>query len=237
MMRLRAEVTACMETDKLIQRLGENSGSVRPLPRPWTRTLAWLALSTPYVALVVLVVSPRADLVEKLSDARFLLEQAAALATGVAAAAAAFATVIPGYSRKAALLPALSLTVWLGSLGQGSVETWLRFGSDSLWLEPDWICFPAIVLVGSTPAIALVAMLRRGAPLMPCTTVALGGLAAAGLGNFGLRLFHPQDASLMVLAWQFGSVAILTGLAGCVGRHVLNWGSLIGTARRDLASG
>jgi hypothetical protein len=53
---------------------------------------------------------------------------------------------------------------------------------------------------------------------MPHAAVALAGLAAAGLGNFGLRLFHAQDASLMVLVWQFGSVAVLTGLAGSAGR-------------------
>ena len=58
---------------------------------------------------------------------------------------------------------------------------------------------------------------------MPCTTVALGGLAAAGLGNFGLRLFHPQDASLMVLFWQFGSVAALTALGALSGRRFLRW--------------
>jgi hypothetical protein len=183
--------------------------------------------------LVVLVVSPRADLIEKFSDNRFFVEQAAAIATGISAAAAAFSTVIPGHSRKATLLPFLPLAVWLGSLLQG---TWQQFRLDSLLFQQEWVCFPAIVLVGSVPAIALICMLRRGAPLMPCTTIALGGLAAAGLGDFGLRLFHPQDASLLVLVWQFGSVAILTGLAGCAGRYVLNWPSLIGTARRDLAA-
>jgi hypothetical protein len=226
-----------METDQLIQCLAENSKPTRSLPRPWTRTLAWLALSLPYVALVVLVVSPRSDLVEKLSEARFLLEQAAAVATGIAAAAAAFATVIPGYSRKVILLPALPLAVWLGSLGQGAIEAWFRLGSGGLLFETEWVCFPSIVVAGAVPAIALVAMLRRGAPLMPCTTVALGGLAAAGLGAVGLRLFHPQNASLMVLVWQFGSVAVLTGLAGCAGRHVLSWRSQIEATRRDLAVG
>lgn len=226
-----------METDKLIQRLAEDSWPVRSLPHPSTSTLAWLALSIPYVALVVLVVSPRADLFEKLSDSRFLLEEPAALATGIAAAAAAFATVIPGYSRAVVLLPALPLVVWLGSLGQRSIQAWLRFGSEGLSLEPSWICFPSIVLVGSVPAITLVAMLRRGAPLMPGTTVALGSLAAGGLADFGLRLFHPQDASLTVLVWQFGSVAILTGLAGCVGRNVLSWHSVIGRARGNQAVG
>lgn len=90
-------------------------------------------------------------------------------------------------------------------------------GSNGLSLQPDWFCFPAIVLVGAIPAVAMVVMLRRGAPLMPCRTVTLGRLAAAGLGNFGLRFFHPQDASLMVPVWQFGRVVILAALAGCLG--------------------
>jgi hypothetical protein len=66
-------------------------------------------------------------------------------------------------------------------------------------------------------------MLRRGAPLTPKITTALGGLAAAGLGNFGLRLFHPQDSSLMVLVWQMGSVLLLTLLCGMAGRLLLRW--------------
>jgi len=56
---------------------------------------------------------------------------------------------------------------------------------------------------------------------------ALGGLAAAGLGNFGLRLFHPQDSSLMVLVWQMGSVLLLSVLCGLGGRSLLRWRSTI----------
>ena len=215
-----------MDTDKLIQTLVATIQPVRPLPRPWVRTASWLAIAIPYMALVVYVMSPRADLIGKITEARYLIEQFAALATGIAAAIAAFATTIPGYSRKVLLLPVLPLAAWLGVLGYGCVSALNQFGLNGLSLQPDWFCFPAIVLVGTIPAVAMVVMLRRGAPLMPCTTVALGGLAAAGLGNFGLRLFHPQDASLMVLVWQFGSVFILAAFAGCMGRYILNWRSL-----------
>jgi len=190
----------------------------------------WLAIAIPYMALVVYVMSPRADLAVKFTELRYVIEQFAALATGIAAAVAAFASTIPGYNRKVLLLPLLPLAAWLGVLGQGCVSALVQFGPTGLSLQPDWFCFPAIVLVGAIPAVAMVAMLRRGAPLMPCTTVALGGLAAAGLGNFGLRLFHPQDASLMVLVWQVGSVFILAALAGSMGRYVLNWRSIIAIA-------
>lgn len=219
-----------MDTDRLIQTLVDTAKPVLPLQRPWVRSALWLAIAIPYMALVVYVMSPRADLIPKLTEARYLFEQFAALATGIAAAIAAFASTIPGYSRRVLLLPVLPLAGWVGALGQGCISAWIEFGANALTVRPDWFCFPAIILVGAIPAVAMVVMLRRGAPLMPCTTVALGGLAAAGLGNFGLRFFHPQDASLMVLVWQFGSVFILATLAGCLGRYVLNWRSVIGAA-------
>jgi hypothetical protein len=219
---------AAVETDKLIQLLAAGARPVRPLASPWTRTVLWLAIAIPYMALVVVVISPRADLLAKLTEARFLIEQLAALTTGGAAAIAAFASTIPGYDRKVLLLPALPLAVWLGSLGEGCLKIFLRYGWAGLSLQPDWLCLPAIMLVGALPAVAMVIMLRRGAPLFPYLSAGFGALAAAGLGNFGLRLFHPQDASLMLLVWQFGSVFILTMLGCCAGRSILNWRSLTG---------
>ncbi len=225
-----------MDTDTLIQRLARDTAAVRPLPRPWLRTGLWLALAIPYVVLVVSAVTPRGDLATKIYDSRYLIEQLGALITGVAAAAAAFASVIPGVNRKFLLVPLIPMAVWLGSLGEGCVETWLRSVTNGLVLEADWVCFPSIVLVGAVPAIAMAVMLRRGAPLTPHVTAALGGLAAAGLGNFGLRFFHPQDASLMVLVWQVGSVVVLSALAGWAGRYVLSWRSTIGTLRTRAAA-
>src|SRR5215831_18320851 len=48
-----------MDTGRLIEHLVDADGPVRPLARPWRRTAGWLAIALPYVALVVLVVSPR----------------------------------------------------------------------------------------------------------------------------------------------------------------------------------
>jgi len=223
-----------VDTEKLIERMGAAVEPVRPLARPWIRTAAWLLVAIPYVALVVSVVSPRADLISKASEWRYMIEQFAALATGITAATAAFATIIPGYDRKFLFVPALPLAIWLVSLGEGCVQDWVRLGPDELSLQPDWFCFPAIILVGAVPAIAIAVMLRRGAPLTPHLTTAVGGLAAAGLGNFGLRLFHSQDASLMVLVWQVGTVFILTAMAAWAGQYLLNWRSIVGTDRRSV---
>jgi hypothetical protein len=206
------------ETSELIGRLASDAGRVKILPPPERRVLLWLLLALPYVAAVALVMGLRADLGDKLSETRFLVEQVAAAATAIAAAFAAYTAVVPGRARWPLFLPLAPLAVWLGSLGQGCLA-----GEAGLVFFNDWICLPVIALVGALPAIVMALMLRRGAPLYPHLAVALGGLAAAALGNVGLRLFHPVDASLMVLVWQFGSVALLACLAGLFGPLVHNW--------------
>ncbi len=209
-------------TGDLIRNLVASDKGAGRLPSPWRRVSLWLAVALPYVALIVIGMGVRADLNE-MSSARFLVEQIATLLTAITAAFAAFCAVVPGISRRLLLLPLLPLTVWLGSLGHGCLQDWLRYGAAGLTIEPDWHCAPRIVIVGAIPAIAMFVMLRKGAPLAPRLTMALGALGAAALGNFALRLFHPPDASLMVLVWHFGGVALLSVLAGALGRYLHHW--------------
>src|SRR5215470_6462162 len=115
-----------MDTDELIEHLAESRERVQRLPPPWIRAAIWLALSAPYVVAVVLAMPPRADLAVKLGDPRFLVEQIAALLTGVTAAVAALATTIPGFDRRIVLFPVLPLAVWLLSLGQGCLQDWIE---------------------------------------------------------------------------------------------------------------
>lgn len=212
-----------MRTEDLIDRLSADAAPVRPLASPLRRLALWLCVAVPAVAMVVVVMSPRPDLGPKLAEGRYLVEQGAALATALLAAFAAFSAGVPGRSRRVLAWPLVPLGLWLASLGEGCVTAWLRLGADGLELRPDWECFPAIVMTGAVPGAAMVAMIRRGAPLMPRVTVALGALAAAALGNVGLRLFHLQDASLMILVWQFGTVAALSLLGGGFGGRLLRW--------------
>ncbi len=212
-----------MDTAQLIAKLSADARPVDRLGNPFNRALLWLAIGVPYLMLVALAMSPRPDLVSKLADSRYMLEQGAALATAVLAATAAFSLGVPGRPRWLALLPLPGLVVWLSSLGQGCWQAWVRMSTDGLVFRPDFVCFPAIAIAGAIPGVVMVAMMRRGAPLAPHLTVALGALAAAALGNVGLRLFHAQDASLMVLVWQFGTVAIFSALGSLFAGRILSW--------------
>jgi hypothetical protein len=215
-----------VQTNELIRHLASGAVPVRRLPAPWLRTALWLAISLPYVVAVVIMKPVAVDFLGGI-DTRFALEQTAILATALTAAIAAFASGVPGHDRKIYVLPLVPLAVWLASLGQGCVQDWLRLGANGLQVRPDWDCAPAAIFIGIIPAIAMVVMLRRGAPLTPRVTVALGALAVAALGNFGLRIFHIGDVSIMVLVWHFGSVALISVLAARIGRQVLNWRSVL----------
>jgi hypothetical protein len=103
------------------------------------------------------------------------------------------------------------------------VHDWIRLGAQGLEIHHDWACLPSAAWIGIVPAIVMVAMLRRGAPLSPNATIALGTLAVAALANFGLRFFHLGDASIMVLFWHLGSVVILSMIAATLGRYLLKW--------------
>lgn len=203
-----------METQDLITRLAADTGAVRRLRPPWVRALAWLAIALPYVAAVIW---SKVNAAGAFGDPRFMLEQAAAFATALAATVAAFASIIPGFDRRVLLLPLPPLALWLASVGYGCLQDWVRHGPDGLTIRPDWDCLPSATIIGVVPAVAMVVMLRRGAPLLPRLTLTLGGLAVAALANFGLQFFHFRDASIMVLVWHVGSVAVLSMLAGSLG--------------------
>ena len=156
------------------------------------------------------------------ANPRFVWEQAAALATGLTAAVAAFATVVPGRSRRLALLPLVPLTVWLFSVGQQCAQDWSAYRGLPL-IVAHWVCFPVTVLMGAIPSVAIVVMLRRGAPLTPRLTTALAALAVAGLANFGVRFVHSADASFVVLVWHLMAVFGLSLVLTRLGTHVFRW--------------
>jgi hypothetical protein len=159
-------------------------------------------------------------------DRRVVLQQLAALATGVTAAAAAFATTVPGYRRWIVLMPLVPLAVWLGDLGQWCIRDGLPSGSSQWSFIAHSGCLLATIVVGAFPAATIVMMLRRGAPLTPRLTTVLGAMAAGGLGNFGVRFVHAADASVVVLAWHFSAVFVLSAVSASVGRSLFNWRQL-----------
>jgi hypothetical protein len=209
-----------MDTNELITRLTADLKPVRPLPPPWARAGFWLALALPCVAAVVWG-KLNVDASRVSSDARFMVQEAATLATALTAAYAAFASAVPGCNRRLLLLPLAPLALWLASVGHGCLQDWIQHGADGLSIRPDWDCLLLAAMIGAVPAAAIVAMLRAAPPLRPRATLALAALAVAALANSGLQFAHLHDASIMVLTWHLGGVAVLSALGGWLGKRIL----------------
>jgi hypothetical protein len=211
-----------IDTNDLIDRLANDLAPVEPLPRPAQRAGAWLLGSVLYLALLTFVLSRVASATDG-PDIGLLWPQLIGVVAGILAAVAAFASVVPGYSRRVLVWPAVATLGWL------AVLVFSALGSSDeqnvLAASQEWVCV-AVILLGGTPlVVALTVMLRRGAPLNPALTALLGALAVGLLANFGACLSRPHPEDAVTLAWHGGALIALA-VACIAGAHfVLNWAS------------
>jgi hypothetical protein len=210
-----------MRTNELIEALARDALPVRRLGPPLRRALAWLATVFLLAVLVISVEGAWSPMVQRLADARFALEMAATLLTGLAAVIAAFYLSVPGRSAFWAALPVPAFLLWVGSSGYECYRNWFVYGPDeSLTLGRSSDCFVFIVLVSVPLGAALYLSLRRAMPLSPLPVLFLGGLGVAALAATLLQFFHPFDVTVMDLAAHFAAISIVIG-AMSTGRYWL----------------
>lgn len=217
-----------MKTDTLINQLATDLPVVQPLKPPLWRASVWVSGSVVYLVALVLLVS-RVSVAEGGTSSALFVSQLLGLVAGSAAAVAAFATVVPGYSRKILIWPAVAIGLWLavfvlgatsGAPGDGIAES-----------THEWVCVGMIVLGGMPMVAVLWVMLRRGAPMSPGLTGLLGALAAGLFANFSACISLPHQSFLVALSWHGGALLLLA-LIGVVGaRLVLRWNTPIEDSR------
>ena len=99
-----------MKTDELIDRLGRDVTVARPLPAPGMRTAVWMVWAVGYLVVVAVMMFAVMSSAGVTSTPLYLVQQSAALVTGIMAARAAFASVIPGANNR----------VWVHAGNRGS---------------------------------------------------------------------------------------------------------------------
>jgi len=211
-----------MKTERLVDRLTAELTPVHRIASPATRLARWLLISLPAAGLVVWAFGPRPDLSARLVDRAFLVEEGAALLTALVGIYAALCAGLPDQPGWKVWLPMAPMAVWLGVLGRQCLDVFLRLGPDGLQITSDAMCLPAIALGSLLPAIAIVVMLRRSGKFRTTHACFCGALGAAALGATALRLYHMEDAAIMVIVWQLGSVALFSLLAGAISRILVD---------------
>ena len=212
-----------MHTEQLIRALAGQARPVTPMPQPWHRTVVWAGVTVVYLGVLIAIVSPRDDLAARMGDLRFMIEQGAALLTGLTAAIAAFALTIPGTRRTIVWLPVAAAALWLSAVTAGALRDLELAGPGGVAFQTNWGCVVTVLAGAAMPAVMMAMMLRRGVPLAPHLTMALGGLAAAALGNVGACVSHADSSNLVVLVWHWGTVFAVAALGALAGAHLLRW--------------
>jgi hypothetical protein len=207
-------------TENLIADLAADLPPVKRLAHPAKRLLRWLAVALPVSLMLGALVEQQhlALAMERIREPRVLFELAAILLTALSAGYAALCCVQPGRSSRAWMLPIAPFVFWLSMVGENCWRLFEQIGPDQFSFAPHWTCFPSVAATGFAPALVMAVLLKRGAVLTPSLTVALGTLAAAALGAVGLRLYHPPDATALLMLWQLIATVTFLGIAGLAAR-------------------
>ncbi len=197
-----------MNTNELIQRLSRDLPPVEPLWRPGSRAVVWLIVAAIYVAALTALLANGVTVSGLgLASPRIWVPQVAAIATSLLASWAAFASVIPGHSRRPAVLASIGAAAWLAAVLVAS-----RWHSDVATIvsaRHETACVGLIVLGGAPVVAAMAAMLRRGAAFTPGTTAAFAALAAGALMNIGACFWRPHAVDDVTLVWHGGAILAL----------------------------
>jgi hypothetical protein len=209
-------------TPDLIESLVARAEPVRRLRPPLARAAAWLLFAGLMLVLMVAIKGPRPDLGLSLRQPGFAIDVAAALATGILAAVAAFIVSLPDRSRRWLWLPAPALLVWIVNIGHSCLTAWVDL-QPAMHLGDETGCIAALVMTGTPLALTLLIMLRHAALFNPTPVAIVGSLAVAGITASLLPLFHNHDASVLILVWNLGIAALLTAGAAAFGRRMFTW--------------
>ncbi|MFP3565071.1 NrsF family protein [Paraburkholderia sp. SIMBA_030] len=215
-------------TSSLIDSLVADVKPVRRLGPPSVRAVCWLLFAMSMLVLVALGHGVRPDLMLKLHQPAFVIGVAAALITGALAALASFIVSVPGRSSRWLLLPVPALAVWLSTIGYGCLTNWVSIGPDGMSPGETARCFATLALTGIPLSLTMLIMLRHVARLAPTPIAMMASLAVAAMTAVALSLFHPIDATVMILLWNFGVAVLFLTISGLGGRRLFGWVALKG---------
>lgn len=209
-----------MDTSDLIRSIATNAPPVKRLRPPLVRAAGWLALAFIIMGLMTASHGVRPQFAERMQDAVFFINMMSSLLTGILAAIATFYVSLPDRSRRWLLLPVPSLVVWLATIGYQCFAGWVPVPPGAITVEAASSCFATLVLTSLPLSLVMMVLLRYAAALRPTAVILMGSLAVSAITSTALSMFHPLDATAMVLAWNLGTAIIFLAIAALFSRKV-----------------
>ncbi|GIL41865.1 NrsF family protein [Roseiterribacter gracilis] len=208
--------------DQTIDRLVAEMRPVRRVWSPAKRSLVWIGLALTVMIGLIWRMGAMRGLAKEFTRATNTIELLAATATGVLALVAAFYLTMPDRSPRWAWLPVPTLVLWIGATCFACVQTAVDRGVAALFQKVGWPCFVFIAVVSIPLGIALLLVMRRGAPTEPVRTAMLGGLGVSALAAAALHAFHPFDGGLGDTGMHVVAILAIVAAFGALGRPALD---------------
>ena len=210
-----------MRTEDLIAALARDAkpAGLAPAHR---LTLALLLAPVMALAMLILVVKPRADLAAAAGTMLFELKILFIATLTVAAIVLVRAAARPDGVQPRALMivPALILLFGLGH----EVATQPSSLYMSRLVGRSWqLCLIAIPFMAAGPLAALLLALRSAAPADPTRAGAMAGLAAAAIAALFYGLHCADDSPFFVAVWYPIGIGVVTIAGALLGRRLLAW--------------
>jgi hypothetical protein len=212
-----------MKTSDLINALVEDQAVNEPLFGP--TLVVWLAMGLAVsVAIFAAFLGVRADIANAIIDphVQFKFIFAASLFVPL------LALTVYGLWPERELVPMLRwLALPMVVLVSGMAFQLLTSPSD-YWVSgmvgryPS-ACLRSIPALAIGPLLAILAMLRNGAPAQPVVSGAIAGAGSGGLAAFIYALHCPDDSALFVALWYSLAIGIVSVIGGLLGRYWLKW--------------
>jgi len=211
-----------VKTEHLVEALVTDGAAVRK-PLPVALVLALVLGGVVSLLIFLLDLGVRADIGPALATWRFDLKIGMVLVTLLLAFGLCLECSRPDLPGRPVrrLLPLATMAILAVAIELVTVPeaTWgtRLVGSNSM------ICLPAIPLLSIAPLIAVLAILRRGAPASPTLAGAAAGLLAAASGATLYALHCFDDSPLFVVTWYSLATVPIVLVGALVGRRVLRW--------------
>ncbi len=214
-----------IRTSDLIQSLAANVAPVRRLRPPLVRAALWLLFAAVVLGLLTVSQGLRPNFAERMRETTFAISMIASLLTGVLATIATFLLSLPDRSRLWFLLPVPALVIWLSNVGYQCFAGWVSVPPGAVTPEVAGSCLATLLLTSLPLSLVLFVMLRYTAALRPTSVILMGSLAVSAITAVALSMFHPIDATVMILGWNLGTAALFAGLAALFGRRISGRGA------------
>ncbi|GAB4069066.1 DUF1109 domain-containing protein [Ancylobacter sonchi] len=221
-----------MDTSDLIRSLATNAPAVKRLRPPLVRALGWLLLAAVIMGLMTVSHGVRPQFAERMQDTVFAINMIASLLTGVLATIATFFASLPDRSRGWLLLPVPPLVVWLSTIGYQCFAGWVPVPPGAITVEAASGCLATLILTSLPLSLLMLAMLRYAAALRPTSIILMGSLAVSAITSTALSMFHPLDATAMILGWNLGTAVLFLAGAALLSRNM----SKAGAGKEDRTS-